>query len=425
MSPSINLVPEPLPSEVDVLIVGAGLAGLSCARVLTLSGVSTHIIEASSSVGGRVKTDEVDGYLLDRGFQVLLTSYSELKNQVDMKQLDLKAFKSGSLIWSQDQFHLLSDPIKHPSDFLSTLQAKAGSFSDKTKTAILKNRLLSLHPSECFDGPERSTQSELERLGFSDKFIDTFFRPFLGGVFLEKTLNTSSSLFNYYFRCFSSGETALPSGGMQRLPELLARDLEGRITFNTEATNIEEGKVTVQNGQVIRTKEVVLAVDAAAAAGLTKSVAHPFKSAVTAYFSTDNPPSREPILMLNGEHDGPVNHLAITSNVCPNYAPKGMHLVSVSGIDLNANEVKGFPEKALKQLNHWFGPIVKTWSHLRTYFIPFALPKHPPQTLPDLKALNLRHDHLIRIGDYTTFGSIQGALLSGRKGAELILEKLD
>ena len=260
MSPSTNLVSESLPTEVDVLIVGAGLAGLACARLLTLSGINTHIIEASSSVGGRVKTDEMNGFLLDRGFQVLLTSYNELKNQVDLEQLDLRAFKSGSLIRSQDQFHLLSDPIKHPSDLMSTVQARVGSLSDKTKTAILKYRLLSLRPDKCFDGPERTTQSELERLGFSQRFIDTFFRPFLGGVYLEKSLNTSSSLFNYYLRCFSSGETTLPSGGMQRLPELLAQDLEGRVTFNTIATHIDKGKVTVQNGQVVKAREVVLAV---------------------------------------------------------------------------------------------------------------------------------------------------------------------
>lgn len=425
MSPSTNLVSESLPTEVDVLIVGAGLAGLACARLLTLSGINTHIIEASSSVGGRVKTDEMNGFLLDRGFQVLLTSYSELKNQVDLEQLDLRAFKSGSLIRSQDQFHLLSDPIKHPSDLMSTVQARVGSLSDKTKTAILKYRLLSLRPDKCFDGPERTTLSELERLGFSQRFIDTFFRPFLGGVYLEKSLNTSSSLFNYYLRCFSSGETTLPSGGMQRLPELLAQDLEGRVTFNTIATHIDKGKVTVQNGQVVKAREVVLAVDEPAAAKLTKSPVNPFKSSVTAYFSTDYPPSRDPILILNGENDGPVNHVAILSNVCPSYAPEGMHLISVSGVDMNANEIKEFPREALKQLRQWFGPTVENWSYLHTYFIPFALPKHPPQTLPDLKALNLRYDNFVRIGDSTTFGSIQGALLSGRKGAELILEQLD
>jgi|TARA_B110000116_G_scaffold44517_1_gene36860 phytoene dehydrogenase-like protein len=425
MSPSKNLHSAPLPSEIDVLVVGAGLAGLSCARLLSLSGINVHVVEASSSVGGRVKTDEIDGFLLDRGFQVLLTSYSELQNQIDLKKLDLRNFKSGGLIWSKDQFHLITDPLKHPSDLFQTMKAKVGTLADKLKTAKLKSRLLMSSPDNCFNNPDSSTQDELESLNFSNEFIEGFFRPFLGGVYLEKSLNTSSSLFKYYFRCFASGDTAIPAKGIQRLPELFAEDLEGRITLGTSVIDILEGKVLVKGGSSLQAREVVLAVDGPSSTKLTGSSVSQFKSATTAYFSTHRAPSTEPVLILDGENHGPVNHLSVISNVCPDYAPEGMHLVSVSGVGIDASEVDEFPKKALEQLREWFGPSVESWSHLRTYFIPYALPEHPAGSLPELDTLRLRRNNLIQIGDYTTFGSIQGALLSGRKAAELILRELD
>jgi phytoene dehydrogenase-like protein len=424
MSPSLDSSHIPLPSEVDVLVIGAGLAGLSCARLLSQSGINVHVLEATSSVGGRVKTDEIDGFLLDRGFQVLLTSYSELQNQIDLEKLDLKTFKSGSLVWADSQFHLISDPTKHPWDLIPTMRAKVGSLADKIRMAKLKSRLLSSSPERCFDPPEHSTQDELRALGFSQEFIEGFFRPFLGGVYLERSLHTSSSLFNYYFRCFSSGDTALPAKGMQRLPELLAEDLGDRITLNTSAVDILENQVITQVGSSIQAREIVLAVDGPSATGLNDSTVNQFKSATTAYFSTHNPPTEQPLLVLNGDDDGPVNHLTVISNICPDYSPEGMHLVSVSGVGIKANEVDDFPKKALEQLQGWFGPSIKDWSHLRTYFIPFALPEHPAGSLPDLNGLELRHNNLIQIGDYTTFGSIQGALLSGRKAAELILKNI-
>ena len=227
----------PLPDSADVVVVGAGLSGLSCALLLERAGVNVHVVEAADAVGGRVRTDEVDGFLLDRGFQVLLTAYEEVQSQVDLPRLDLRSFDPGSIIWNGRSLEQLGDPFRNPTSAMASLSAKVGSLGDKMKVAGLRRRLTAGTVADCFAGPERSTQEELQAEGFSADFIDTFFRPFLGGVFLERELRTSASLLRYYFRCFAIGDATLPAGGMQRLPELLASPLEERITLNTPVSS--------------------------------------------------------------------------------------------------------------------------------------------------------------------------------------------
>ncbi len=412
----------PLPASVDVLIIGAGLSGLSCALHLDRAGVEVHVVDASDDVGGRIRTDDVDGFRLDRGFQVLLTAYEEVQTQVDLPRLQLKAFKPGSLIWNGSSVERMGDPFRDPASALASLGAKVGSLGDKLKVARLRRRLTS-HPADaCFSGPERTTQEELEASGFSAEFIDTFFRPFLGGVFLERALDTSASLFRYYFRCFALGEATVPAEGMQRLPELLAEPLDERITLNARASEVAADRVTFADGSTVRADRVVIAVDASAAEKLLGTPAPHFKQTVTSYFAAADAPTSEPLLVLDGEGSGPANHVAVISNVSPAYAPEGAHLVSVSGVDDVAEDPAAFAEAAQVQLKRWFGDGVASWRHLRTYQIPHALPKHPPGSLPSTGAAETRPDGIVVAGDYTEFGAIQGALLSGRRAAEAVRE---
>ena len=412
----------PLPERVEVAVVGAGLAGLSAALLLQRQGRDVRVVEASETVGGRVRTDEVDGFLLDRGFQVLLTAYEEVQAQVDLPSLDVKPFRPGSLVWRDGALQRMTDPFRDPTGALASAIARVGTLSDKMKVAALRRGLLSNPPRDCFRGPERSTLEELRALGFSEPFIDAFFRSFLGGVFLERELDTSASLFRYYFRCFAAGDAVVPARGMQRLPELLAQPLEARITLRAPVVDVRRDGITLEGGRSLAADDVIVAADGGAAASLLGSEAPDFKATVTSYFAAPRAPTEEALLVLDGTGEGPVNHVAVMSNVSPEYAPDGMHLVSVSGVGAAAADPTAFAEAAPAQMRRWFGPTVDAWTHLRSYRIPHALPRHPAHSLTPDRAVR-RPDGLIIAGDYSAFGSIQGALLSGRRAAEAVLAR--
>jgi len=408
-------------TSAEVLIVGAGLAGLSCARILSREGVEVRVLEASDGVGGRVRTDVVDGFRLDRGFQVLPTAYEELHSQVDLASLDLRPFKPGSLVWNGRRLERIGDPFRDPGSAVASFGARVGSLSDKMKVASLRRALVSRPAEACFQGPERTTREELEARGFSAEFVNAFFRPFLGGVFLERALETTSSLFRYYFRCFAVGDVALSALGMQRLPELLAKGMEDRIRLQAPVAEVAPNEIRLADGTRISAAQVVLAVDGGEAARLLGVPAPSFKAAVTSYYAAPTSPVDDRLLVLDGEGSGPVNHLAVVSNVAPAYAPAGAHLVSVSGVDAAAADPAAFREAVPGQLRRWFGEAVDRWEHLKTYWIPHALPRHPPGSpLPGTPAR--KRDGLVVAGDYTVFGAIQGALLSGRRAAEAVLE---
>lgn len=413
----------PLRQHADVLVVGAGLAGLACARRLHRQGVDVHVVEASDGIGGRVRTDEIDGFRLDRGFQVLLTAYEELRESVDLERLDLRPFRAGSVVWTGTRLETLGDPYRNPASAISTLGAQVGTMTDKMKVASLRRRLLARTPESCFEGEDRSTLEELRESGFSDSFIDAFFRPFLGGVFLERELETSAKLFRYYFRCFAEGDAAVPASGVQRLPEQLAEDLAGRITLGTPVRTLTDRSVTLSDGTTHRARQVVCAVDGWSAGALAGTTPPKAKAGVTSYFAARQAPQTHGMLVLDGEGAGPVNHVAVMSSVSDRYAPEGWELIAVSGVGPAADDAERFRSEAPAQLRRWFGQSVESWEHLATYRIEHALPRHPAGSVTMDAKPSTRADGLIVAGDHTEFGSIQGALLSGRRAAEAVLSR--
>ena len=217
-----------------VVVVGAGLAGLTCARHLTRAGCEVTLLEASDDVGGRVRTDRVDGFLLDRGFQVLLTAYPEARAQLDYDRLDLRPFHAGALVRKGDAFFRLSDPRRHPADALQTLTSRITTVRDKAHLLKLLAKLRLRAPDELFDAPEQPTRALLED-EFSGPMVESFLRPFLAGIFLEPDLDTSSRMFEFVFKMFAAGRAAVPSSGMQAIPRQLSEELRpGSILSGTE-----------------------------------------------------------------------------------------------------------------------------------------------------------------------------------------------
>jgi phytoene dehydrogenase-like protein len=405
----------------DAIVVGAGLAGLCCAVQLEQRGVEVLLLEAADAPGGRIRTDVVNGFRLDRGFQVLLTAYSEAQRLLDYNALDLGKFAPGALVRFEGKFHTVADPLRAPGAILASAQAPIGSLGDKLRVAKLKAKLARNSFGQSGDSSEVSTLEQLKAEGFSDEIIQRFFRPFFGGIYLESELATSSRKFEYLFNMFSQGYSAIPAFGMQAIPEQLAARLRfGTLRVNSRVTEVTPRSVRLHSGEILEARSVVLAVEEHHAAELLGREANPagWTSTTSLYFACDEAPVKGPWLMLNGDGVGPINNLCFPSEVCPSYAPPGKALASVSV--LGAEEDNDIEHAVRGQLESWFGEQARRWHHLRTYRIPYGLPRQLPRSLVPLMK-PVREGELFVCGDYCDLASIQGALRSGSRAASAVL----
>ncbi|HUL34150.1 MAG TPA: NAD(P)/FAD-dependent oxidoreductase [Candidatus Eisenbacteria bacterium] len=412
-------------SNPDVLIVGAGLAGLCCARELQAKGVNFLVLEASDGIGGRVRTDTVDGFLLDRGFQVLLSEYPEAKRTLDYARLELKSFVPGVLSWYAGRMNRLIDPWRTPGAWKEALGSEFGTLMDKLRIARLRSRLGRTSIEEIFGRPERSTKEALLHEGFSHEFIHRFFRPFLGGILLDSELKSSSRMFEFVFKMLAEGDTTLPSHGMGAIPAQLAEKFAtDALRLNARVEALHENELTLLGGETIRARAIVIAADGPSAAHLVGEVEPASRSVTCFYYAADEPPVREPLLALNGDGAGPVNNFVVISNVAPSYAPGAKHLVSVSVLGthhLTDVQLGGF---IIAQMKNWFGKVASTWKFLRSYRITHAQPQQFPGALePPQRAVRVRPGVYV-CGDHRDNASIHGAMLSGRRAAEAVLSDL-
>lgn len=409
----------------DAIIIGSGLAGLSCAKKLASQGFSFLIVEAADSFGGRVRSDYIDGYTLDRGFQVLLTAYPEAASTLDYRSLDLKPFLAGALIHDGKYFIRLNDPFKHPSSLLSMLVSNIASLADKLRVAYLRQKVMASTVEEIFSQPDKTILQSLKDAGFSANMINRFFKPFFGGITLDNTLSGSSRMFEFVYKMMAEGQVTLPSGGMGKITEQLASALPNdSIRLNCRVASIDQGKsqVILENGEILLARAIVIATDGANASQLCSDIETPPSNMATClYFSADKAPINEPILVLNGTDKAPINNLAVLTNVAKEYAPAGKHLISVTVLG-QVSEEEQLIKDVMSQAKAWFGDQVDSWQHLRTYRIANALPNQSP---PWLEARPVRlGDGLYVCGDFRENASINGALISGRKAAEALVSDL-
>lgn len=406
--------------DVDVVVVGAGLAGLCAARATAAAGLETVVLEASDGVGGRVRTDTVDGFRLDRGFQILLTGYPEVQAVLDLDALDLCPFDPASLIWTGDRLDRVADPFRQPSALVDTLRADAGSLVDKARIGLLRRRLLRSPAVRLLQGPDRSAAQALGDDGFSDAIVERFFRPLLGGITLDPALSGSARMFEVIFRTLALGDAAVPARGMQAIGDQLAAGLPtGALRLRAQVERIDGTTALGADGVAVRGRALVVATEGPEAARLVP-VADPGSKSVSAlWFAADEAPIRGRSIVLDGTGTGPVANLAVMSEVAPGYAPPGRSLVvaacpALTGPSLEAD--------ARAQLRSWFGGVVDGWELLRVDRIAHGQPPAPPGFSPK-QAVALGGDRFVA-GDHRDTPSVQGAMFSGRRCGDAVVRRL-
>ena len=406
----------------DVVVVGAGLAGLACALHLDEAGATVRLLEATDGVGGRVRTDIVEGFRLDRGFQVLLTAYPETRRVLDSAALELRAFLPGALVRRAGRFHELTDPWRRPSRALATLLSGIGTLGDRVRMARFRARTRRGSLEELFRRPETSALERLRAEGFSEDMIESFFRPFFGGILLDLSLEVSSRMVEFVFRMMAEGDVAIPDAGMGQVPaQMAARLPQGALRFRARVSSVAPREVRLESGEALDADAVVIATEGPEAARLTGAFSAPAScSATCVYFAAEQAPIAEPILLLDGDGSGPMNNLAFPSLVAPSLAPAGAVLVSATVLDRRGTGLS-VEDAVHEQLAGWFGPMAHRWRHLRTYHIDHAQPDQRPGALEPAERPVRLASGLFVCGDHRDTASIHGAMVSGRRAAEAVL----
>ena len=409
-----------------VIVIGAGLAGLTCAKVLAERGAEVAVFEASDGVGGRVRTDSRDGFLLDRGFQVYFTAYPVSRRHLDHEALNLRAFDPGAIIHRGRRASVLSDPFRDPKALVPSLLSDAATFSDKLEVLRLAAKSVPewAEAAGRLDGVDVSSLEYLRGEGFSDLLINSFFRPFYGGIYLDRSLSTSSRVLRFTFKLLATGKTAVPARGIGEISKQLATRLPvGVVRTNSPVRSLlREGDRVVgveAGGEEHEADAVVVATDAPIAGRLAgAAVPEGSVGQICAYYVADGVRSGKKIV-LNAEESGFVNNAVEISAVAPSYASRGRRLLSVvalGGFGLPDAEIY---RRGVADVTRWYPEADLT--PLAVYRVPYAQFPQPPgihEKLPDNRTGT---PGLVLAGEYTEDSSINGAMLSGERAAREVM----
>jgi phytoene dehydrogenase-like protein len=416
-------------NQTQVIIVGAGLAGLSCARQLQADGVSFLLLEASDKIGGRIKTDQFEGFLLDHGFQVLQTAYPEARRQLNFVELNLEAFTPGLILRWKGRFYPIADPadpVRSPRYCLNSLFAPIGTLRDRLRMITLLRGACRGTIEDLFRRPQCSTIDFLRSEGFSEKIIAQLFRPFLSGVYLDPALKASSLVFQFVLRMFAQADIALPSGGMGAIPRQLASKIpKACIRTNTRVRSLKKGCVALETGETLEAPAIVLATQAPETGRLLKDSVLSSSCGVSClYYAAKKPPMKDKLIVLNGESEGPINSLCVMSNVAPTYAPSGEALISVTVLSDFKRSSSQLETKVRSQLADWYGAETLFWRHLKTYRIKHGLPRQSPSVQnPTIQRARIGPGIYV-CGEYHNVPGVQWAMMSGRFAAESVRQDL-
>ena len=401
-------------------IIGAGVSGLIAAKVLEDHGFCPLIIEATDRVGGRVKTDSVEGYQLDHGFQVMLTSYPAAQKYLNYEELALQHFLPGAAVFQNGKQKVLGDPLRDLSLLLPTLTSGIGSISDKMNILKLNLLLKKTSLQDIFAKPEKTTYNYLVDFGFSEDMITTFFKPFFSGIFLENQLETSSRMFEFVYKMFGDGTAALPKAGMEAIPKQLKSNLKNtKFVFNTKVKSVEETKILLADGTELESDYTIIAAENSdlIRGNLTQKTA--WKSCDALYFEVDSRVIDKKLIGLIADKNALINNIFYPTSL-ESVTAGAKELLSVTVVkahNLNSEELQKQVEVELKQFCG-----IDHLRFLKHYCIPKALPKLENLKYEMQPAETRFSDAIFLAGDTQLNGSLNAAMLAGERAALGIVE---
>ncbi len=435
--------------DADAIVVGGGLSGLVSATRLAADGADVTLLERRPDLGGRVRTREVDGFTLDRGFQVLFTSYPAVRRELDVDALDLRAFSPGATICRPGSRAVLSDPLREPTAAIESALNHEVSFSDKLRTLALRYDLSKRAEREFFSGPDRSIREYLTDWGFSEEYIEHFVEPFYGGITLDRSLSTSKHVFEYTFRAMGRGSIAVPAEGMAAVADQLATraraaGVEVRTGADVESIDVGSGgrfrlgsggpadgaRVELLGGETLDASVVVVATTPPEARKLTGIETVPSDGVpnVTAWYTL--PAGVEfgtgKRILLNAADDAP-NAVVPMSEVAPEYAPADRALLGATflGEDALNRDDDALREDVRDALTTWYPE--RGFEGIETVAvdrIPFAQFAQPPGVHAGLPDPDDPDGPVVLAGEYTEWSAIQGAMEGGQRAAATAAEYL-
>ncbi len=418
----------------DAVVVGGGLAGLVAARRLAEGGADVTLFERESAIGGRVRSNREDGFVFDRGFQVLFPSYPAVRRELDLDALSLRRFAPGATLVRPGERTTLSDPLRDPRALTATLFNRDVTLGDKLRTLRLRRELAGQSLEDIEGADSASIDEYLASRGFSERFRERFAAPFYGGITLDRSLSSSAYVFEYTFTLLASSRAAVPTNGMGAITGQLAEFAQtAGVNIETETTveavepvdgTTDGGVVVETTGETVDSDVAVIATDPPTARELSgvESVPTSARGCVTQYFSLPTTQRLEggERLLLNVANDRP-NQVALLSSVAPEYAPDGMQLLSATFLGEQPASEAELAEEVRAALGAWFPENqFGALELLRTDRIPFAQLDQPPGFRQEWPAVDAPEGPVYLAGEYTEWSSIQGALDSGRKAVEAI-----
>lgn len=405
--------------KTQVAILGGGLAGLSAAIECQKQELDYILIEKDNTLGGQLKTERINDFILDKGFQVLSTRYPMAKKLLNYKQLNLKYFNSGARCWTENSSYLLYNPLNHFLKYIKTQKSSSVSIKDIIKLSSLFIKFVLTTDQYLFKEKEKELQTLLSDNTFSSELSETFFKPFFRGVFLDKELVCSSRLFNYYLKNFFIGKSAIPENGIQAIPQQLSEHCNPNNILLNQTVQSVKNNVIRTNHTEIKADFIISALD-----GLQSSILFNFpkpfyNNTQNFYFYSQTPIDNLPLINLNSSEGHRINNFYCVSNVNPSASPKNTYLYSLSVVNENEDIHETDIQKEAKKL---LGKQIDKWIFLKSYSIKKAVLKQ--RTYKNIFNTRYNKKNLYFCGDWTMQGSIQGAMQSGILAVTELRKKL-